>query len=415
MAVTEHLEASRAGDTLIPRRLERTLAPLFAKIAAGAVHRERDRIMPFAEVELLREAGFGALRVPVKYGGEGISLRELFAILIELGTADSNLPQLLRGHFAFLEGRLNMRDQESQRRWLELAVAGMFFGNAQSERGTETGGSTTLVQDGDRYRLEGTKYYSTGTLFADWIWSTAKTGDSRAGVALPADAAGVTRLDDWDGFGQRLTGSGTTRFESVPVEADQVILFSQDDRRAHTNITAFYQLVLLATLAGIGRRALADTVEFVRPRTRTFGVPGQSSPRTDPLVQNIVGQVSARASAAARLVLSVAGDLDDVHAAWLADEATQDDYDRAEIAAFEAQDVVIGLVLDATTRLFEVGGASATSLALQLDRHWRNARTVASHNPLIYRDRAVGDYRLNGTTPISSWLDRQRAASTPAL
>lgn len=410
MAVTHNFEVGSVGDSLIPGRLEPALGPILAKIAAGAVQRERERTLPFAEVDLLRHVGFGALRVPVEYGGGGILLRELFAILIELGTADSNLPQLFRGHFAFLEGRLNVRERDSQRQWFELAVSGMLFGNAQSERGTATGVTTVLEEDGEGYRLNGTKYYSTGTLFADWIWSTARAGEDRMGVALPTDAAGVTRLDDWDGFGQRLTGSGTTRFESVPVPADQVIRLSQDDRRAHTNITAFYQLVLLATLAGIGRRALADVVEFVRPRTRTFGVPEQSSPRADPLVQNIVGQVSARANAATRLVLSIADELDRVHAAWLADEAKQDDFDRVEIAAFETQDVVINLVLDATTRLFEVGGASATSEQLQLDRHWRNARTVASHNPLIYRDRAIGDYRLNGTTPVAAWHLRQSPA-----
>ena len=39
----------------------------------------------------------------------------------------------------------------------------------------------------------------------------------------------------------------------------------------------------------------------------------------------------------------------------------------------------------------------------RLDRHWRNARTLASHNPVIYRDRIVGDYVLNGTSPSASY------------
>lgn len=389
--------------------LTRRFRPLFAAIAEGAVSRERERILPFEQVALLRDAGFGAVRVPVEHGGRGASLRQLFGLLIELGEADSNLPQLLRGHFAFLEGRLNVADQPSQRRWFDLAVSGALFGNAQAERGSETGSSTVLTADGDGFHLDGSKYYSTGTLFADWIWSTATLDETHVGVALPADAPGVTRVDDWDGFGQRLTGSGTTRFERVRVEADQVIAFSADDRRAHSNITAFYQLVLLASLTGIARRATADAVAFVQPRTRTFGVQGTSSPREDPLVQQVVGQISSRAAAAERIVLSVADELDEVHAAWHAGEASAEDYDRVEIGAFEAQSVVISLVLDATSRLFEVGGASATSEAARLDRHWRNARTIASHNPLIYRERAVGDYRLNGVSPSTPWAARGKA------
>jgi hypothetical protein len=56
-------------------------------------------------------------------------------------------------------------------------------------------------------------------------------------------------------------------------------------------------------------------------------------------------------------------------------------------------------VLDETTQLFEVGGASAVGKQHALDRHWRNVRTIASHNPAIHRKRAIGDYALNGRPP----------------
>lgn len=38
--------------------------PVFDRIAAGAVDRERDRILPFEPIAWLREAGFGTVRVP---------------------------------------------------------------------------------------------------------------------------------------------------------------------------------------------------------------------------------------------------------------------------------------------------------------------------------------------------------------
>jgi hypothetical protein len=38
-----------------------------------------------------------------------------------------------------------------------------------------------------------------------------------------------------------------------------------------------------------------------------------------------------------------------------------------------------------------------------LDRHWRNARTVSSHNPVIYKARIVGDWAINGTEPPFVW------------
>ena len=74
--------------------------------------------------------------------------------------------------------------------------------------------------------------------------------------------------------------------------------------------------------------------------------------------------------------------------------------------------MVIDLILQLTSQLFEVGGASATSTELALDRHWRNARTAASHNPAIYRERVIGDFLLNGTIPESNWAKAAKAKAS---
>ncbi|MGY2063749.1 acyl-CoA dehydrogenase, partial [Nocardia gipuzkoensis] len=86
--------------------LHAVFAPLFERIAAGAVDREIDRRLPYEEVGWLREAKFGALRVPVEFGGYGASVRQLFGLLIDLAAAESNLPQALRVHFSFVEDQL---------------------------------------------------------------------------------------------------------------------------------------------------------------------------------------------------------------------------------------------------------------------------------------------------------------------
>ena len=61
-------------------------------------------------------------------------------------------------------------------------------------------------------------------------------------------------------------------------------------------------------------------------------------------------------------------------------------------------------------------GASATSTAKGLDRHWRNAQTVATHNPIAFRARALGDYLINGTLPegLNAIGDARTGATTDA-
>lgn len=386
------------------RALQARFQPLFEQIGAGAVAREQQRELAFEAVELLRGAGFSALRVPPAHGGSGVSLPVLFGLLIDLAEADSNLPQIVRAHFGFVEGRLSSRDAASQDYWFAKVVAGQLWGAAMAERSDSSTNSVSLAEGEGGWRLNGEKYYCTGTIYADWVAAVAMHDKDFVSVVVAVDAPGVTREDDWDGFGQRLSGSGTTRFDNVAVpEAHVLRRFKPGELRAESYISAFYQLFHLATLAGIARAALRDATAFVQGRTRAFGVPGQSSPKDDPLVQRVVGRLSSLAYASETLVLASAEVLERVHQAELAGTAQEADYVEADIRTFQAQQVVLEQVLEATTLLFEVGGASATSQARRLDRHWRNARTLASHNPAIYRERALGNYYLNGVSPGAAW------------
>jgi alkylation response protein AidB-like acyl-CoA dehydrogenase len=346
----------------------------------------------------------------VAYGGFGLTLTQFFRFLIEAGEADTNLPQMLRGHFGFLEGRLTTRDPEVWARYFPWAVDGELIGNAQAERGDATGNTARITRRDGEWRLDGTKYYSTGTIYADRIWTTAQDGDEHVGVIVSATAPGVQRADDWDGFGQRLTGSGTTTFDDVPVaEGDVVRLASTSDGFAY--ITGFYQGVLLAALAGTARAVERDARDFVRGRTRTFGVPGTSSPREDPLVHAVVGKLSSLAYAVESTVLAAAAELERAHVGYLAagDGDETGSFTEAQFAVYKAQQVAVPLVLEAAGLLFEVGGASATSESRRLDRHWRNARTIGSHNPLILREALIGDHVLNGAVPPPP----RRAPTTP--
>jgi alkylation response protein AidB-like acyl-CoA dehydrogenase len=395
------------SDAAEPADLAERFRPVFAKIAEGTLDREAARRLPYDQVSWLREAGFGKIRVPRSHGGLGATLPQFFRVLIELGQADSNLPQLLRGHFGFVESRLVLGDPATRDRWLRRIADGVLVGNAQSELGNQSfwDSATTVTQApaGTGWRLNGKKFYSTGSLFADWIHTTATVDRERsATVFVPAAADGVTRLDDWDGFGQRLTGSGTTVFENVEIHADDVQPYA-NGQLPKSYLTAFFQLVHLATLSGIGRAAVSDAAAFVRQRNRNLANPAYPAPKDDPQVQAVIGRITGASFAAEATTLAAVDAVETVYQAEAAGHAAAELFDLADAAVYSAQGHVIALVLGLVTELFEVGGASAVTERFRLDRHWRNARTLASHNPVIYRDRIVGDYVLNGTSPSASY------------
>lgn len=391
-------------DTLAQR-----FRPLFQQIAEAAPRREHERRLAHDAIDTLRQAGFGALRVPREHGGLGASPEQLFDLLIELGTADSNLVQALRAHFGFVERLLSEIEEDQRAPWLRRVADGAIFGNATTEAGEGQLGrlQTRLFREGGHWLLEGEKFYSTGTLYADWVGVTARIDgpEAREGLRTLAlvrtDATGVERIDDWRGFGQRLTASGTTRLHRVPVPDDQVLRFPA---QGATSQTAVFQLVHIATLAGIAQAIVRDAAAFVQARRRSFSHGSAASPREDPLVQQVVGQLANAAWLGRLAAQDVARGLGDVDRLRRRGEPVPESLlVDVELRASHAQVATTDAVLNAATRLFDVGGASALTEDLRLDRHWRNARTLASHNPSIYKARAIGDHALNGSRPTFYW------------
>jgi len=367
------------------------------RLKATAATREVEHELLFDQIRELQSLGFGASRLPRSWGGGGLSLEQLFTQLIDLAAADSNLAHTYRGHLAFVESLLLDGIHEDSV-WVSRILAGDFVGNAQSERQETANITTRLDREGDEIFLTGTKYYTTGSIYADWIHLAALDGDIRVGLTVSTAHDGVQSIDDWDGIGQPLTGSGTTIFDRAPVDEENVLTAADDVARWHY-LGSIFQLALIAVIAGIARAAVDDTVAYVRPRRRTAGFEGESLPREDPLVQLVVGELSGVAHAARELVLSSARALDAAFDGVRAGTADSEALRAAQLDVYRLQNIVPSLVLDALTRLFEVGGASAVSSSLALDRHWRNVRTIASHNPTSQRTKAIGQWELNGTLP----------------
>lgn len=387
--------------------------PIFQQIAEGALEREKHRRLPYEEITWLKEAGFGALRVPVEYGGFGASIPQLVQLLIELAEADASVPQAFRGHFAFVEDRLNAEPSPSREQWLKRFVAGELVGNAWTEIGEQPLGQvgTRVSRKGEQWVVNGTKYYSTGSIFADWIDVYAQQEESGTAViaAVSTHQPGVQQQDDWDGFGQRTTGSGTSVFTDAVVEAEHLIEFSSRFKYQ----TALYQLVLLSVLSGSGRAAVREAAEAVRQRTRIFSHGNAPLVRQDPQIQQVIGKISALAYAAEATTLRAAEAAQQAYESHFAKDPQREHEANiaAELESAKAQVVVAELALRVTTDLFNALGASATSEHKLLDRHWRNARTAASHNPLIYKERIIGDWEINGTEPPYVW----KIGSSPSL
>jgi alkylation response protein AidB-like acyl-CoA dehydrogenase len=380
-------------------RLDR-LAAVVDELRQTDAAAERDRVLQYDAVDAIRRTGALALRVPGRYGGPGGSVRDVLTAVIRIARGSSNVAQALRPHFGFSERLLSNRATEAEREeWFPRVNSGVIIGNAitDAKGKTPSGADTTLLADGDGVlRLNGYKFYSTGTLFADLIAVSASDAEGRDLQAIvPVGRDGVELFDDWEGFGQRTTASGGTRFTNVEVRTHEVTTVSDGKHLGHS--TTFLQLYLAAVAAGIAAAARDDAVWYVQNKARPASHSLADTAASDPFTLHAVGEITAHASAAEALVLSAADAIDEVVDSGRIADA--DELARVAIVVAEAQLVAERLTLAAAERLFDTGGASATARSLNLDRHWRNVRTVSTHNPLAYKAHAAGNYVVNGVWP----------------
>lgn len=358
--------------------------------------RDRERRLPHEELELFSRSGLWGISVPKAFGGAGVSTVTLAKVTQLIAEADSSLGQIPQNHFYALEVlRVNGSAQQQKRLYADV-LAGQRFGNALAELGTKTAHdrTTRLTRDGDGYRINGRKFYATGALYAQRIPTSVVDEQGVQQLAfVPRDAAGLTVIDDWSGFGQRTTGSGSVVFDNVFVSADDVVPFQSAFERP-TTVGPLAQILHAAIDAGIARAAYGDALHFVRTRTRPWIDSGIEKAVDDPLTLHSFGKLGVRLHAAEALLERAGEFLDRAQA-----DSTAENVAAASIAVAEARAISTEISLAAGSTLFELAGSQATLAEHGLDRHWRNARVHTLHDPVRWKYHAIGNYYLNDTNP----------------
>ncbi|HGY9623972.1 TPA: SfnB family sulfur acquisition oxidoreductase [Pseudomonas putida] len=368
-----------------------------------AARRDQQRKLPWTEIEQFTRSGLGSISIPKAHGGPEVSFETIAEVFRLISAADPALGQIPQNHFGIIQ-LLRLTATEAQQAVLFRSVLdGWRIGNAGPERGTKD--TLTLkariTRDGDRYRISGEKFYSTGALFAHWVAVKALDDAGRQRLAfVRRGSPGLRIVDDWSGFGQRTTASGTVLLDQVPVEADLVI-DSWRLREVPSTQGAASQLIQAAIDAGIAEAAIEDAISFVREKSRPWIEAKVERASDDPYVIADIGRLKLELHAAQALLRKAARVLDEINAG----PVDEDGAARASIAVAEAKVLTTEVALQASEKLFELAGSRATLAEFNLDRHWRNARVHTLHDPVRWKYHAVGAWHLNGTRPARhSWI-----------
>jgi SfnB family sulfur acquisition oxidoreductase len=375
-----------------------TARRLAAQFAPEAALRDRERRLPWDELDAFVASGLWGITVPREFGGAGVRNGTLAEVTAIISAADGSLGQIPQNHFYALEVLRVGGSVEQQRFFYQRVLAGERFGNALAEIGhKDFKRRTRLTRGADGWHIDGRKFYCTGALYAHWIPTLVVADDEGRDVTylafVPRDTPGVTVTDDWDGFGQRVTGSGSVQFEHVRVEPEWVVPFQVSFERA-TTIGPLAQIIHAAIDLGQARGAFDAALQFVRERSRPWIDAKVERAADDPLTIAQFGDLAARLRAAEALLRRAGRFVDAAQA-----NSTERSVAEASVAVAEARALTTTVSLDAGSRLFELAGTAATLDGLGLDRFWRNARTHTLHDPVRWKYHAVGNFYLNDKLP----------------
>jgi SfnB family sulfur acquisition oxidoreductase len=357
--------------------------------------RDQQRILPVDVIQELSHKGLGGIRIAKKYGGAQVSNKTLAHVFRILSKADASVGQIPQNQFGLLNAIENIAS-ESQKQFIYAEILkGKRLANGGPERNSKDTKTieTRLDQVNGQYILNGEKFYSTGSSFADWLAIRAihPLGHTVLTI-INAQAQGVEIANDWDGFGQRTTASGTVRLKNVVV-SPELIMDEKPLADASKYRGAYSQLIQVAIDVGIAEAAFADTLSAIH-KARPIVDANVEKASFETYTLQEVGKLNILLDAAILLLDEAAEYLDQLDAQ---DIVTPEQASKASIIVAEAKVYANDAALQISEKLLELGGSRSSLSIHNLDQHWRNARVHTLHDPVRWKLHAIGNYYLNGT------------------
>jgi alkylation response protein AidB-like acyl-CoA dehydrogenase len=350
----------------VPDRLAKLLRAadaLSPEIRAARDDIERERRLPAALVERLREAQLFELWLPGALGGPELHPLDFTAVIEALAQADGSVGWCagVAGTLSHLAGSLR-----------EDAAREIFYGRRIVAGSFKPAGTAVAVAGG--YRVSGRWDFGSGIDHSDWLAVNCVVGGAEVRFAfVPTREAEV--IDTWRVSGLKGTGSKDYRIEDVFVPAERttqafVVAPVQSGALYRIPFLSLASSSLAAVSLGVARAAIAALVETAATKTRTRA----SSPIADqPRAQAALGRAEALVRAARASLL------DALRQQW--DEVA--DGGAPTVAARVAMRLACAFCaeacIEAVGLVFRTAGAGALYESGPIARCLRDVQAAAQH------------------------------------
>jgi alkylation response protein AidB-like acyl-CoA dehydrogenase len=284
-----------------------------SKIKPRAAEIDETEEFPWDIVELFRETQLFSLMVPEEYGGGGGDITTMCLAAEEVGKVDVSAAVILIGPEVFALPLLEVASLEQQQRYFPQLVAGKLTALSLTEHGSGSDAAsirTRAVLDGDHYRINGTKLWTTNGDKADLIMVFAVTnpGLGAKGIStfiVPKGTPGLTVGKKERKMGLHGTSTVELIYDDVRVPvADRIgpegmgfklVMKAFDKNRA----------VIGAVAVGLAQGAFEYALQYAKERIQ-FGQPIAKFQA----IQFMLADMATEIEAARQLVYLAAAELD---------------------------------------------------------------------------------------------------------
>src|SRR5437763_7566277 len=240
---------------------------------------ERERSVPMALWDELRDRGYLRLAAPRAYGGRGIPFSRYLELLELFSMSHASLRMIVHVCNGVWRPMDSHASEEQRQRFVVPQVQGeikVAFTLTEPTAGTGADIRSSVVREGDTYFLSGEKHLITFGTVADYLLCFARLEGTRGAegtiaLMVPPHGPGVTAHVMPETMGVRGTDHGHLVFDRAPVPvSDRLGEEGQGLEIALSGFLAPSRIAVGMTCVGLACRALELAVQYAQ-RRETFG------------------------------------------------------------------------------------------------------------------------------------------------
>ncbi len=243
---------------------------------------DEKQIFPRDLFKKLGELGFMGVIVPEEYGGSGMNYQDYVTVVDVISQIDPSIGLSVAAHNSLCTNHIyEFGNEEQRKKWLPKLASGEWIGAwglTEHNTGSDAGAmSTTAVEDGDHYIINGAKNFITHGISAEVAVVLARTGDKNTknnatAFVVERGTPGFYAGKKENKLGMRASETAEMIFDNVRVPKENILGQVGEGFKQALKILDGGRISIGANALGIAKGAYQAALRYSKERHQ-FGRP----------------------------------------------------------------------------------------------------------------------------------------------